>query len=69
MRRGCPLVEYYCPKNGSFRMIAEDMFSIAGRGEVITGKIQSGVIRVNDDVVLISKKGERINYKVKAIEK
>lgn len=36
-----------------FLMAVEDVFSIAGRGTVATGRIERGVIKVNDEVELI----------------
>jgi elongation factor Tu len=36
-----------------FLMAVEDVFSIKGRGTVATGRIERGVIRVNDEVELI----------------
>jgi elongation factor Tu len=36
-----------------FLMAIEDVFSIAGRGTVATGRIERGVIRPNDEVELI----------------
>ncbi|MCL2570392.1 MAG: EF-Tu/IF-2/RF-3 family GTPase [Firmicutes bacterium] len=38
--------------SGSFRMIVEDIFSITGRGTVLTGQIESGQIRVGDTVLI-----------------
>jgi elongation factor Tu len=32
----------------SFRMIIEDVFSIRGRGTVVTGKVEQGRVRVGD---------------------
>jgi elongation factor Tu len=34
----------------TFRMTVEDVFSIRGRGTVVTGRIESGVINVGDEV-------------------
>ncbi len=31
-----------------FRMTVDDVFSIKGRGTVITGKIESGTLKVGD---------------------
>jgi len=36
-----------------FLMAIEDVFSIAGRGTVVTGRIESGVIKINEKVQLI----------------
>ena len=37
--------------NGSFQMTVEDVFTIAGRGTVVTGRITSGKIGINESVV------------------
>ena len=42
-----------------FRMTVEDVFSIAKRGTVVTGKIEGGTLKVGDDVVIQGKNGER----------
>ena len=36
-----------------FLMPVEDVFSISGRGTVVTGRIERGVIKVNDEVEII----------------
>ncbi len=36
----------------SFRMTVEDVFFIRGRGTVVTGKIEQGMLRVGDEVHL-----------------
>src|SRR4026207_1524059 len=36
-----------------FLMPVEDVFSISGRGTVVTGRIERGVVRVNDEVEII----------------
>lgn len=42
-----------------FRMMVEDVFSIAKRGTVVTGKIESGTLRVGDEVAINGKNGEK----------
>ena len=42
-----------------FRMTVEDVFSIAKRGTVVTGKIEKGTLKVGDDVVIQGSNGER----------
>ena len=37
--------------NGSFQMTVEDVFTITGRGTVVTGRITSGKIGINESVV------------------
>ncbi|HUD03456.1 MAG TPA: elongation factor Tu [Patescibacteria group bacterium] len=36
-----------------FRMAIEDVFSIKGRGTVATGRIDQGIVKVNDDVEIV----------------
>jgi elongation factor Tu len=36
----------------SFRMTIADVFSIRGRGTVVTGRIESGILQVGDDVYI-----------------
>jgi elongation factor Tu len=42
-----------------FRMIVEDVFSIAKRGTVVTGKIEGGTLNVGDEVAIQGTNGER----------
>lgn len=35
-----------------FRMVVANVFSIADRGTVVTGKIEAGTLRVGDEVVI-----------------
>ena len=41
------------PVDQPFLMPIEDIFSIEGRGTVVTGRISSGVIKVNEDVEIV----------------
>ncbi|MCC6737460.1 MAG: elongation factor Tu [Planctomycetia bacterium] len=41
------------PKDKPFLMLIEDVFSIKGRGTVATGRIERGVVKINDDVEII----------------
>lgn len=45
--------------NESFHMIVEDVFSIRGRGTVATGKIESGTLKVGDELVIRRKSGDK----------
>jgi elongation factor Tu len=42
--------------DGPFLMPVEDVFSISGRGTVVTGRIERGVIKVNDEVEIVGLK-------------
>ncbi len=39
-----------------FLMPVEDVFSISGRGTVVTGRIERGIIKVNDEVEIVGLK-------------
>ena len=41
------------PIDQPFLMPIEDVFSISGRGTVVTGRVESGVINVNDEIEII----------------
>jgi elongation factor Tu len=41
------------PKDKPFLMPVEDVFSISGRGTVVTGRIERGVIKVGEEVEII----------------
>jgi elongation factor Tu len=45
-----------------FRMTVEDVFSIAKRGTVVTGKIESGTLRVGDEIAINGKNGEKRTF-------
>jgi len=42
-----------------FRMTVEDVFSIAKRGTVVTGKIEGGTLKVGDEVAIQGSHGEK----------
>jgi len=42
--------------DGAFLMLVEDVFSISGRGTVVTGRIERGIVKVNDEVEIIGLK-------------
>src|SRR6266516_3922100 len=44
------------PKDQPFLMPVEDVFSIAGRGTVVTGRIERGVIKVGEEVEIVGLK-------------
>jgi elongation factor Tu len=41
------------PKDKPFMMPVEDVFSISGRGTVVTGRIERGVIKVGEEVEIV----------------
>jgi len=42
-----------------FRMTVEDVFSIKGRGTVVTGRIETGTVRVGDEITIQGRNGEK----------
>jgi len=51
-----------------FLMPIEDVFSITGRGTVVTGRIERGVISVNEEVEIIGIKDESLKTTVTGVE-
>ena len=54
-------VDEYIPqpdraKDKPFLMPIEDVFSISGRGTVVTGRVESGVVNVNDEIEIVGLK-------------
>ncbi len=41
------------PKDRPFLMPVEDVFSISGRGTVCTGRIEQGIVNVNDEIEIV----------------
>jgi elongation factor Tu len=41
------------PKDKPFLMPIEDVFSISGRGTVVTGRIEAGIVKVGDEVEIV----------------
>jgi elongation factor Tu len=41
------------PKDKPFLMPIEDVFSISGRGTVVTGRIERGIVKVGDEVEIV----------------
>jgi elongation factor Tu len=41
------------PKDQPFLMPIEDVFSISGRGTVVTGRVERGVVKVGDEVEIV----------------
>ena len=51
-----------------FLMPVEDVFTITGRGTVATGRVESGVIHINDEVEIVGIKPEKQKTTVTGIE-
>ncbi|MED5462417.1 MAG: elongation factor Tu, partial [Pseudomonadota bacterium] len=41
------------PVDGAFLMPIEDVFSISGRGTVVTGRIERGIVHVGDEIAIV----------------
>src|SRR5204862_2894452 len=42
-----------CPIDQPFLMPVEDVFSISGRGTVVTGRVERGIIKVGEEVEIV----------------
>jgi len=47
------------PKDKPFLMPIEDVFSISGRGTVVTGRVERGIVKVGDEVEIVGLKETR----------
>lgn len=47
------------PTNPTFRMTVQEVFSIKGRGTVVTGRIESGTITVGDEIRIQGKSSSK----------
>lgn len=54
--------------SGGFRLTVQDVFSIRGRGTVVTGRVESGAVRVGDTVQLSRVSGIRQSVGIDGIE-
>ena len=58
----------YRDSGGIFRITVADVFSITGRGTVITGKVESGTVTIGDQVTLRRVDGSTREVTVAGIE-
>ena len=49
------------PKDQPFLMPIEDVFSISGRGTVVTGRVERGVVNVNEEIEIVGVKDTQKN--------
>ena len=56
------------PTDGDFLMPVEDVFSITGRGTVATGRVERGIVKVQDEVEIIGLTQERKKTVVTGVE-
>lgn len=55
-------------ENGAFLMYIEDVFTITGRGTVVTGQVSRGTVKVGDEVQILGLDGEMLTTTVAGIE-
>lgn len=55
-------------ESGAFLMTIEDVFTITGRGTVVTGKIKRGKVEIGDTIQIIGLGKETLTTKVEDIE-
>ena len=48
------------PKDKPFLMPVEDVFSISGRGTVVTGRVEQGVIKVGEEIEIVVSECKKI---------
>ena len=56
------------PTDGDFLMPVEDVFSITGRGTVATGRVERGVVKVQDEIEIVGLSDERKKTVVTGVE-
>ena len=56
------------PTDGDFLMPVEDVFSITGRGTVATGRVERGVVKVQDEVEIVCLSTEKKKTVVTGVE-
>ena len=54
--------------NGPFLMSIEDVFTITGRGTVVTGRVERGTVKIGDEIQIVGIRDEIITTKVAGIE-
>lgn len=55
-------------ENGAFLMYVEDVFTITGKGTVVTGKISRGTIKVGDEFQVLGLDGEILTAQIAGID-
>merc|ERR1712178_577914 len=52
----------------AFTLPVEDVFSIQGRGTVVTGRVETGIVKVGDNVEIIGIKDSPVSTTVTGVE-
>jgi translation elongation factor EF-Tu-like GTPase len=60
--------EVHTTGDGDFRLTVEDVFSISGRGTVVTGRVEAGTVRVGLEVAVVRNGQEVARSKVTGVE-
>ena len=58
---GRPALDSYIPEpvravDGTFLLPVEDVFSISGRGTVVTGRVERGIVKVGEEIEIVGLK-------------
>ena len=56
------------PKDQPFLMPIEDVFSISGRGTVVTGRIERGIVKVGEEVEIVGHPADTTKTTVTGVE-
>lgn len=67
-RRGVPASAPLSVNSSSTEFVVEDVFTITGRGMVATGRVRSGVLRVQDDIVVLRDGALQAQTRIAGIE-
>jgi elongation factor Tu len=56
------------PKDKPFLMPVEDVFSISGRGTVVTGRVEQGTIKTGEEIEIIGIRDTKKNQFVQELK-
>ncbi len=51
-----------------FKMVADEVLTMEGRGIVVTGKVESGVIKIGNKVHVSTGNGQTKSFRIRGIE-
>lgn len=63
-----PAEDLVYDKNGAFLMTIEDVFTISGKGTVVTGRVERGTVKLNDEIQIIGMDHKVITTTVQGLE-
>ncbi len=64
--KSAPMNNY--SNSASFQITVEDVFSITGRGTVVTGRVSAGELHLGETITLVKQDGMRRSVRVTGIE-